>query len=166
MIRSKTNESCTTILAAGYPESHDESKSPEDDLINLKRKVEAGVDIILTQVVFSAQLFVGFVRRCRQIGIPEMVPIVPGLYIPFNMRELDLILRITKVPMKSEIYRKFENLRNDEDAFKNFSISFMTELISDIQELSPEFISGYHFFTMNNFEMIQRLINVVDFSVE
>lgn len=95
-----------------------------------------------------------------------MVPILPGLYIPYNMKELDLILKITRVSMKPEIYRKFENLKDDEDAFKKFSVLFMTVLIRNIQELSPEFISGYHFFTMNNFDMIQRLINVVDFSDE
>jgi methylenetetrahydrofolate reductase (NADPH) len=135
-------------------------------LLYLKRKVESGVDVILTQVVFSADKFIEFVNRCRKIGISSDIPIIPGLYIPHNFDELNLMLKITKVSMDSTAYEKFRSLKDDCEGFKDFSLSFMTKMIHDIQENSQEFIKGFHFFTLNNFEMVQRLINVIDFKEE
>lgn len=122
--------------------------------------------MILTQVVFSAEKFIEFIRKCRDAGISSNIPIIPGLYIPFTFDELNLLLRITKVTINSEIYEKFKSLKDDPEGFKNFSLSFLTKIIHDIQENSPEVIRGFHFFTMNNFEMVQRLVKIIKFSEE
>jgi methylenetetrahydrofolate reductase (NADPH) len=135
-------------------------------LLDLKRKVESGVDVILTQVVFSSVKFIEFVKQCRKIGISNEIPIIPGLYIPHNLDELNLMLKITKVSMDSTVYENFRNLKDDSEGFKDFSLSFMSKMIHDIQGNSQEFIKGFHFFTLNNFEMVQRLINVIDFKEE
>jgi methylenetetrahydrofolate reductase (NADPH) len=89
-----------TIFAGGYPETHVESPTLNEDLNHLKRKVEAGVDVILTQVVFSAERFAAFVKNCRAVGINQ-VPIIPGLYIPLNLKELELMLRITSSNLRT-----------------------------------------------------------------
>lgn len=161
-VRNKTCGKNVTIFAAGNPEGHFESKSLDEDVQNLKRKVESGVDIILTQVNFSADAFIGFVKRCRGGGID--VPIIPGLYIPHNFSELNLILRITKASMEPKAYEKFKALKDNDEEFQKFSLAFMTKMIGDIQATSSEFIRGFHFFTMNNFTMIQKLIETVDVS--
>jgi methylenetetrahydrofolate reductase (NADPH) len=167
-VRRKSRESQkeVTIFAGGYPESHIESTTPEEDLRNLKRKVETGVDVILTQVVFSAEKFVEFVRKCRDIGISRHVPIIPGLYIPYNFKELNSILKITKVSIDLEIYQTFEGLKEDPEEFQKFSLTFTTNMIKSIQQTSPEFIRGFNFFTMNNFQMIHKLVELVNFSEE
>lgn len=142
-----------------------ECKLDEDvDLRNLKRKIEAGVDVILTQVVFSATKFIEFVGKCRKIGISLDVPIIPGLYIPHDLIELDSILKITKVSMEKEIYENFKDLQDDPEAFQTLGLSVITSMIDMIRRDSPEFIRGFHFFTMNNFKMVQRLIQEVPFS--
>lgn len=120
----------------------------------------------MTQVVFSVAKFVEFVRKCREIEISSEVFIIPGLYIPFNFKELNLVLRITKVAMDPATYKKFEELKDDDEQFKKLSLAFMTNLIRGIQETSSEFIRGFHFFTMNHFEMIQSLVEFIDFSEE
>lgn len=167
-IRHKTEgrEKSITILAGGYPETHIESKIPSEDLANLKMKIDSGADIILTQVVFSADIFVGFLIKCREIGISSEVFIIPGLYIPYSWNELKTILRITKVSMKKEIYDKFYDLKDDDENFKKFSLNFTVKMILDIQLRSPEIIRGFHFFTFNNFEMVQNIIEIVNFSEE
>lgn len=124
-------------------------------------KVDAGVDVILTQIVFSADKFVEFVTICRQIGI--QVPILPGLYIPHNYKELKRIIQITKIQMPEEIYQHFKSRRENDEEFKKFSINWMMTVLKDIKQKSPEFIAGYHFFTMNNLEMIQKCIQLIDF---
>lgn len=66
-----------TIGVGGYPEKHPEAASPEADLLNLKRKVDAGSDFITTQLFFENSHYFGFVERCQQAGIK--VPVLPGL---------------------------------------------------------------------------------------
>lgn len=167
-LRRKTRDSQRklTVFAGGYPEVHIESRSQDEDLMNLKRKVESGVDIILTQVVFSSEIFISFVKKCRECGISSHVPIIPGLYIPFSFKELNLILKITKVSIDPEIYQNLEVLKDDTEEFQKVSLNFMKKIIENIQENSSEYIRGFHFFTMNNFKMIQKLIEIVDFSEE
>lgn len=167
-IRRKTaeNEKFVTIFAGGYPETHPESNNSDEDLQNLKRKVECGVDVILTQTVFSAKKFVEFTSKCREVGISTHVPIIPGLYIPYTFQELKTILKITKVSMEPETFDKFETLKDDLEEFQEFSLNFMMKMIREIQENSSEFIRGFHFYTMNNFKMVQELVKVIDFTEE
>lgn len=65
------------ICVAGYPETHLEAENPEKDLEYLKQKIEAGSDLIITQLFYDTQKFFDFVQRCRNIGIT--VPIIPGI---------------------------------------------------------------------------------------
>lgn len=147
-----------TIFAAGYPEGHVESQSLSDDLKNLKTKVDAGVDFILTQVVFSSETYVKFVESCRELGIK--VPIIPGLYVPRNLQELEFFLKLTKVSIDSKIHENFKNFENDEEGFKILALQFTRKLIDNIKHLVP----GFHFFTMNDFEMVARLVECKNFS--
>ena len=65
------------IAVAGYPETHQEAASPQVDLENLKRKVDAGADVILTQLFYDNADFFDFRERCEKLGITT--PLVPGL---------------------------------------------------------------------------------------
>ena len=61
----------------GYPTGHPESPSYEEDLQNLKKKVDAGADFVITQLFFKAETFIQFFHDCRKIGIT--CPIIPGI---------------------------------------------------------------------------------------
>lgn len=163
-IRTRTSDtSSITILAAGYPEGHVESQNPAEDLQNLKKKVECGVDVILTQVVFSSGKFVEFVKNCRKIEITSRVPIIPGLHIPRTFKELNFLLNFTKATMPKEIFNQFQQLEHQPEAFEDLALSFTIKLIQEINESSPEFIRGFHFFTMNHLKMVKKLLEVIDF---
>lgn len=61
----------------GYPKGHPDAASYEEDLMYLKAKVDAGADLIITQLFFEAEDFLSFQRDCRRIGIT--IPIIPGI---------------------------------------------------------------------------------------
>jgi len=62
---------------AGYPTGHPDCPTYEEDLQHLKEKIDAGADFIITQLFFEAEVFLQFVRDCREIGI--LCPIIPGI---------------------------------------------------------------------------------------
>lgn len=65
--------------------------------------------------------------------------------------------------MDEELYEKFKQLEHNEEAFQAFSVNFMSELIKNIQDLSAEFIRGFHFFTLNDFRMVNMITNTINF---
>lgn len=159
-IRKKSSElnKRFTIFAGCYPEGHVESSSKIRDLEMLKLKVDAGVDILISQIFFRAEIFIEFVRECRKIGISKDIKILPGLFLPSNYRQLEKILEITKVSIDDDLLIQFKNCAN----FQSFSLNFFKKLINEINRKSPEFIPGFHFFTLNNFDSLCDLMKLVN----
>ena len=88
------------IAVAGYPETHQEAPSPQVDLVNLKRKVAAGADVVITQLFYDNADFFAFRQRCQELGID--VPIVPGLLPITNFAQIKRITALcgAKLPVK------------------------------------------------------------------
>ena len=88
------------VGGACYPEGHLESQSRDEDLKNLKRKVDAGLDFLITQVVHDNAFYFDFVERARRAGIN--IPIVPGIMPVTNFAQIDRILRMcgSTMPMR------------------------------------------------------------------
>ena len=89
------------IAVAGYPETHQEAASPEADLENLRRKVEAGGDIVITQLFYVNADFFRFRDRCRQLGI--QVPIVPGILPVTNLAQIQRITSMCGAHLPAEL---------------------------------------------------------------
>lgn len=120
------------------------------------------MDVLLTQLIFSTDIFCNFVKNCREHGIS--VPILPGFYIPANRQELEFMSKISKTEIPAKLLEQFKNAENNEDIFQDIGLKFITEMIHEIQEKSPEHIPGYHFFTMNNMTMLNKLTKTIHFS--
>ncbi len=94
------------IGVAGYPEKHCEAPNLTWDLLNLKRKIEAGAHYITTQMFFDNRHYFRFVERCREMGIE--VPIIPGLKILTSKRQLQLLPSRFHVEIPEELVAEVE----------------------------------------------------------
>ncbi|XP_046802701.1 methylenetetrahydrofolate reductase [Lucilia cuprina] len=149
-----------TIGVGGYPEGHPECLSLEDDLNNLAKKVQAGADFIITQICFSPQAIIDFVKNCRSKAIN--VPILVGIFAPDNLRMLEAILRITKIKMPAaelEEYRQQNELGHIN--FRDYAVNKAVQMIEAIFASDAD-VYGLQFFTMNKFKNIPKVLSALE----
>ena len=97
------------IAVAGYPETHQEATSPQADLENLKRKVEAGGHCVITQLFYSNADFFRFRDRCQELGI--RVPIVPGILPVTNLAQIQRITSLCKACLPDDFVAELSQKR-------------------------------------------------------
>jgi methylenetetrahydrofolate reductase (NADPH) len=130
---------------ACYPEKHHEAPSPEADLRNLKRKVEAGVEFLITQLFFDGADYWSFVERARAIGIG--VPIVPGI---MPMRSHANLERIAALSPGSKIPRELVEALREAGDDEERSLAVGVEWAArQGRELLARGAPGIHYYTMN-----------------
>ena len=131
------------VAVAGYPESHQEAPSPEADLKNLKRKVNAGADVVITQLFYNNDDFLQFRQRYEAAGI--QAPLVPGI-LPVN--SLAQARRVTSMCGASLPQSFVDRLaRHDDPAWQyQVGVDFATQQVSDLVQ---EGVPGIHFYVLN-----------------
>ena len=93
-----------SIGVGGYPEKHFEAANMETDVANLKRKVEAGADYVVTQMFFDNKAFYSFVERCRAAGIT--VPIIPGLKPLSTLKQIQQLPETFSIDIPVELTKE------------------------------------------------------------
>lgn len=125
----------------------------------LREKVVAGADFIITQMCFSSTKILEFIQNCRDRGID--IAIVPGIFVPSTFTSLLAMCRICKVRVPPEQFRMYKMLKDDVMGFQEFAVQYTVELLNDL--FRNDAAVGVHFFTMNNFEIIQRVTRNFEF---
>lgn len=143
------------ILVAGYPEVHQEATSAEIDLQNLKRKVDAGADGVVTQLFYDNQDFFRFRDACEQAGID--VPIVPGLLPVLSLKQVQRIASLCKARLPDTFVEK---LAACETAEQQFEVG-VEHAIQQTQELVDAGIPGIHFYVLNKSTATDRILGSV-----
>ena len=144
------------ILVAGYPETHQEAASPEADLENLRRKVAAGGDVVVTQLFYDNADFFRFRDRCRAIGID--VPIVPGVMPVTNYAQIRRIASLCKARLPADFTRAFEAAGDDEAAQFEAGVEFAAR---QVQGLLEGGVPGIHFYVLNRSTATARVLRQV-----
>ncbi|HET6984859.1 MAG TPA: methylenetetrahydrofolate reductase [NAD(P)H] [Myxococcaceae bacterium] len=141
-IRERDHHLC--IGGAGYPEGHVETPLREDDLKNLKAKVDAGLDFVITQLFFDNAFYFDFVERARRVGIN--VPIVPGIMPITNIEQLERFIRLCGATVPMRLVLQLERYRDDPDAVVQLGVAHATV---QCMELLARGVPGIHFYTLN-----------------
>lgn len=136
------------ISVAAYPEVHPEAKSAQSDLINLKRKIDAGANRAITQFFFDVESYLRFRDRCASAGID--VEIVPGILPVSNFRQLQRFATMTNVRVPRWMTSMFEGLDDDAETRKMVGANIAMDMV---KILSREGVKDFHFYTLNRAEM-------------
>ncbi len=135
------------ISVAGYPETHPEARNAREDMINLKKKVDAGADRIISQFFMEPELFLGFRDRAVAAGIN--VPIVPGVLSITNFAKLIEFATTCGARIPDWMAVLFEGL---DDQPKTRQLVAATVAAEQCRVLYANGIRNFHFYTLNRAE--------------
>ena len=129
---------------ACYPETHPRATSPEVDLENLLRKVNTGVEFLITQLFFDNADYFGFVERARAVGIS--VPIVPGVMPIISAANVRRIATLSQARIPDELNARLSKVESDDALTTEVGVEWTT---LQCRELLERDVPGIHFYTMN-----------------
>ncbi|WP_313052037.1 methylenetetrahydrofolate reductase [Atlantibacter hermannii] len=136
------------ISVAAYPEVHPEAKSAQADLLNLKRKIDAGANRAITQFFFDVESYLRFRDRCAATGID--VEIIPGILPVSNFKQAKKFADMTNVRIPAWMAQMFSGLDDDAETRKLVGANIAMDMV---KILSREGVKDFHFYTLNRAEM-------------
>ena len=136
------------ISVAAYPEVHPEAKSAQADLLNLKRKVDAGANRAITQFFYDVESYLRFRARCVSAGID--VEIIPGILPVSNFKQAKKFADMTNVRIPAWMAQMFDGLDDDAETRKLVGANIAMDMV---KILSREGVKDFHFYTLNRAEM-------------
>ncbi len=141
------------IGVGGYPEKHFEAANLETDIAFLKKKVDAGADVIITQMFFDNAVFYRFVDRCREEGIT--VPILPGLKPLSTARQVSLLPESFSLDIPVELTEAVRLAGDDKEAVYQIGIDWC---IAQCRDLIAHGAPAVHFYTMGKSRNIVEIL--------
>jgi methylenetetrahydrofolate reductase (NADPH) len=136
------------ISVAAYPEPHPEASSPESDLDNLKRKIDAGAAQAITQYFFNVDTYLRFLERARTAGIT--VPIIPGILPVTNFKRVAEFSKRCGADIPLWMADLFAGLDDEPEVRKLVAASLAAE---QCRALNANGVNQFHFYTMNQADL-------------
>jgi methylenetetrahydrofolate reductase (NADPH) len=132
------------VVGAGHPEGHPECRDLERSIAHLKAKVDAGLDVVITQLFYDNRDYFAFVERARRAGIA--VPIVAGIMPITNWPQIERITRLSGNQVPAALRQRLERLRDDEAGAMAVGVEWATAQCADLLRSGAP---GIHFYTLN-----------------
>jgi len=132
------------VAVGGYPETHQEAPNPDVDLQNLRRKVDCGADLIITQLFYHNDDFLRFRDRCQAIGIK--VPIVPGLLPITSLAQVQRITALCGARLPQVLVDGLRSAGEKADAQFEVGVAFAAEQTRGLIEAG---VPGIHYYVLN-----------------
>jgi methylenetetrahydrofolate reductase (NADPH) len=144
------------VSVAGYPERHPESQSLASDIDNLKAKVDAGADRIITQFGFDNSHYLRFLERARAAGI--WVPITPGIVPIHSFNQVASFAARAGASVPSWLAHRFEGLDDDPTTSHLAAAAIATEQVMDLVD---EGVKKFHFYTLNRADLVYAICHLL-----
>ena len=148
----ETDDRFFCIGVGAYPEKHFEAPNIETDIMNLKRKVDAGADYIITQMFFDNKTYYDFVDKCRKAGIT--VPILPGLKPISTLKQISMLPESFSLDIPVELTEEIKKAK-DREAVYRIGSEWCTMQCKD---LIANGVPAVHFYTMGKSENIVSIL--------
>lgn len=144
------------ISVAAYPETHPEALSPEADLDNLKRKIDAGADRAITQYFFDTAVYLRFLDRCLAAGITA--PIVPGIMPVSNFAQAKRFSALCGASVPRWLADLFEGVDGDPDTRRMVAAVVAAE---QVRLLQANGVDEFHFYTLNRADLTYAIAHIL-----
>ena len=140
------------IMAAAYPEGHFECPRVSDSHEHLRRKIDAGAEVLITQLFFDNRIFFDFMERIAALGIE--VPVIPGIMPVLNSKQIKRIIYLCGVSIPSTILRLLDRYGKNPEDMEKAGIDYAVEQVSGLIESG---VPGIHLYTMNKISQISEI---------
>ncbi len=144
------------IAVAGYPEKHIEAESFESDLGHLARKVQAGGDVVVTQLFYDNAHYFRFAQMAR--GRAVRVPIVPGLLPIVSLQQVKRLTSMCGASIPTSLLAALEEAGPDEEATLDAGVRHAAEQARGLLEGGAP---GIHFYVLNRFHHMERILSEI-----
>jgi methylenetetrahydrofolate reductase (NADPH) len=140
------------IGVGGYPEVHAEARDLEEEITNIKRKIDAGASFVITQMFFDNECFFRFEKSCRKVGID--VPLIPGIKVITSKQQLTVLPEIFGTSLPQNLIDDVNACETD-DEVRQVGIA---HAVHQVRALLDYGVTGVHFFTMNNSSVFNQIL--------
>jgi methylenetetrahydrofolate reductase (NADPH) len=141
------------IGGAAHMEGHPECATLREDLLNLKHKVDSGVDFLITQLFFDNRIYYDFLDKCRRIGIN--CPVVPGVMPVLNARQIRRIIYLCGASIPAQLLILVDKYEHHPDDMVKAGIEYASKQVSNLLEND---VPGVHLYTMNKPDQITTIV--------
>merc|ERR1719478_1231190 len=141
------------IAVAGYPEGHLEAESKDSDLRYLKDKVDAGADMIVTQLFYDNEEFFAWRDKCVEMGIT--IPVLPGIMPIQSYGGFTRMTSLCKTKLPPTLMEDLEPIKDDDQKVKDFGVQLAVRMCEELVERG---VPGLHFYTLNLETSVMRIV--------
>ena len=148
------SKSYISIGVAGYPEGHIESPNINEDINNLKKKLDAGADVIYTQLFYDDTKFFKYTELVRKAGITA--PIIAGIMPILSYKQIKKMTTLANISVPDKIAEKIELYKDDTASMHEFGIE---TAVNQCRSLIESGICGLHFYTLNKSYSVSKILD-------
>jgi methylenetetrahydrofolate reductase (NADPH) len=152
----KKYSDCLGIGAAAHPEGHPECQRLGEDILNLKNKVDAGVDFLITQLFFDNRVYYEFLDRAVRTGIK--CPIIPGIMPVLNARQIRRIIYLCGASIPAKLLILVDKYDNNPEGMAKAGVEYASQQVEDLLNNK---VPGIHLYTMNRSKQITDIVKNV-----
>lgn len=153
----KERSSSLSFSGACYPEGHLECETLDEDIENLKRKVDAGASHLISQLFFDNDCFYRFIEKVRAAGIN--VPIEAGIMPCVNAKQIQRMVGLCGASLPHKFTRLIGKFENNPEAMRDAGIAYANEQIIDLVSGG---VDGIHLYTMNNPYVARKISEAIE----